>query len=63
MSNSSLQLKLGAVLSYLAIRKNAISFLLYTPWMVHSIGRENNSLYIWTYFVITLVVFDFGLGI
>lgn len=62
MSNSSQQLKLGAIISYLAIGINIISGLLYTPWMIHSIGRENYGLYTLALSVITLFVFDFGLS-
>ena len=62
MSNSSRQLKLGAIISYIAIGINIISGLLYTPWMIHSIGRENYGLYTLALSVITLFVFDFGLS-
>lgn len=62
MSNSSQQLKLGAAISYFAIGINIISGLLYTPWMIHSIGRENYGLYTLALSVITLFVFDFGLS-
>ena len=53
MSNSSQQLKLGAIISYLAIGINIISGLFYTPWMIHSIGRENYGLYTLALSVIT----------
>ena len=62
MSQSSHQLKLGAVISYIAIGINIISGLLYTPWMIHSIGRESYGLYTLALSVITLFVFDFGLS-
>ena len=62
MSNSSQQLKLGAIISYLAIGINIISGLFYTPWMIHSIGRENYGFYTFALSVITLFVFDFGLS-
>ena len=62
MSNSSQQLKLGAIISYLAIGINIISGLFYTPWMIHSIGRENYGLYTLALSIITLFVFDFGLS-
>lgn len=59
---SSHQLKLGALMSYLAIGINIITGLLYTPWMIHSIGRENFGLYTLAMSVISLFVFDFGLS-
>lgn len=49
-------------MSYLAIAINIVSGLLYTPWMIHSIGRENFGLYTLSLSVITLFVFDFGLS-
>lgn len=59
---SSRQLKLGALMSYLAIGVNILAGLLYTPWMIHSIGRENFGLYTLAMSVISLFVFDFGLS-
>lgn len=60
--SSSRQLKLGAIMSYIAIFINILTGLLYTPWMIHSIGRENFGLYTLAMSVITLFVFDFGLS-
>lgn len=60
--DSSKQIKLGAIMSYVAIAVNIISGLIYTPWMIHSIGRENFGLYTLALSVITLFVFDFGLS-
>lgn len=60
--NASQQIKLGAVMSYVAIGINIISGLVYTPWMIRSIGRENFGLYTLALSVITLFVFDFGLS-
>lgn len=59
---SSQQLKLGALMSYFAIGINILTGLLYTPWMIHSIGRENFGLYTLSMSVIYLFVFDFGLS-
>lgn len=59
---SSRQLKLGALMSYMAIGINILAGLLYTPWMIHSIGRENFGLYTLAMSVISLFVFDFGLS-
>lgn len=62
MVSSSHQLKLGAIISYVAIFINIVAGLLYTPWMINSIGRENFGLYTLAMSVITLFVFDFGLS-
>lgn len=59
---SSRQLKLGALTSYIAIGINVLTGLFYTPWMIHSIGRENFGLYTLAMSVISLFVFDFGLS-
>lgn len=56
------QLKTGAFLSYASIVINILIGLLYTPWMLHSIGRDNFGLYTLAMSVITLFVFDFGLS-
>ena len=56
------QIKLGALMSYVAIAVNIVSGLIYTPWMINSIGRENFGLYTLALSVITLFVFDFGLS-
>lgn len=58
----SRQLKLGALMSYAAIAINIATGLLYTPWMIRSIGRENFGLYTLAMSVISLFVFDFGLS-
>lgn len=60
--DSKHQIQLGALLSYLSIAINIIAGLLYTPWMIHSIGRENYGLYTLAMSVIGLFLFDFGLG-
>ena len=60
--SSSKQLKLGALMSYVAIVINIVTGLLYTPWMINSIGRENFGLYTLAMSVISLFVFDFGLS-
>lgn len=60
--STSKQFKVGALISYAAIAINIITGLLYTPWMIHSIGRENFGLYTLALSVITLFVFDFGLS-
>ena len=49
-------------MSYMAIAINIVTGLLYTPWMIHSIGRENFGLYTLAISVISLFVFDFGLS-
>lgn len=56
------QIKTAAIISYIAIGINILIGVLYTPWMINSIGKEDYGLYILATSVITLFVFDFGLG-
>ena len=60
--NSSKQLKIGAVISYVTIAFNIISGLLYTPWMVDAIGKNQYGLYTLANSLITLFLVDFGLS-
>ena len=56
------QVKTGAILSYLGLGINVLIGLLYTPWMINTIGRDNYGLYTLAMSVISLFVFDFGLS-
>lgn len=60
--SNSRQIKLGAILSYLSIFINILTGLLYTPWMIESIGQANYGLYTLAISVTSLFVFDFGLS-
>ena len=60
--SSSYQIKIGAIMAYVSIGINIVSGLLYTPWMIGTIGRENFGLYTLAMSVISLFVFDFGLS-
>lgn len=60
--SSSQQIKIGVLISYFAIGINIITGLLYTPWMIRTIGKENFGLYTLSLSVISLFVFDFGLS-
>lgn len=60
--NSSKQIKIGAIFSYLAIAFNMIAGLIYTPWMIEQIGQQNYGLYTLASSLITMFVMDFGMG-
>ena len=60
--NSSKQIKLGAILSYLSIVINILAGLLYTPWMIEQIGKSQYGLYTLAHSLITLFLVDFGLS-
>lgn len=56
------QIKTGAIISYIALFLNVVIGLLYTPWMINTIGKADYGLYTLAMSVISLFVFDFGLG-
>lgn len=56
------QIKFGALISYFALSINIIIGLIYTPWMINSIGKGDYGLYTLAYSVIGIFVFDFGLS-
>lgn len=56
------QLKTGSILSYVGLALNMLAGLLYTPWMINSIGKEDYGLYTLALSVISIFVFDFGIG-
>ena len=56
------QIKLGAIISYLALFTNVIIGLVYTPWLIKTIGKSDYGLYTLAMSIIGLVAFDFGLG-
>lgn len=60
--SSGSQIKLGAVLSYVAIFVNIIATLLYTPWMKNQIGVSNYGLYTLAISFISLFMMDFGIS-
>ena len=62
MSNSSKQIKFGAIMSYFTIAFNMLAGLIYTPWMIEQIGQSNYGLYTLATSIITLFVVDFGMG-
>lgn len=52
----------GAIISYIAIGFNILAGILYTPWMIRTIGSSNYALYTLALSVINLFLFDFGIG-
>jgi len=59
---SSKQIKLGAIMAYISIAVNIVAGLVYTPWMVRSIGQGDYGLYTLSVSLISMFVLDFGLG-
>lgn len=60
--NTKKQIGIGAVLSYISIGVNILAGLLYTPWMVKTIGQSDYSLFTLANSLITLFLVDFGLS-
>lgn len=56
------QITIGALLSYGAIIFNIVAGLLYTPWMIRTIGDDLYALYTLAMSVISLFLVDFGVG-
>lgn len=62
MTDSSKQIKIGALMSYFTIGFNIIAGVIYTPWMIQQIGKSEYGLYILVTSFLTYFVMDFGLG-
>ena len=62
MEKSTKQIKLGAIISYLALALNISATLLYMPWMVSVIGESNYAMYTLANSFINIFVIDFGLS-
>ena len=60
--SSGKQVKIGAILSYLSIALNIVAGLIYTPWMINQIGKNQYGLYTLANSLITLFLIDFGLS-
>lgn len=60
--SSGAQIKLGAMISYLALGLNIVLGLIYTPWMKDKIGLDNWGLYTLAVSLISIFMLDFGLG-
>ena len=56
------QFVFGAVVSYATIAFNILPGLLYTPWMIRTIGDDQYALYTLALSVINLFLMDFGIG-
>ena len=56
------QLKIGAVLSYLAIFINIVAALLYSPWMLSHIGESDYGLFTLAHSLINMFLLDFGIS-
>ncbi len=60
--NSSKQIKVGALISYLSVFISVLSGLFYTPWMIEKVGKDDYGLYMLVSSLIAILTLDFGLG-
>lgn len=62
MISSEKQIKIGAILSYLAIFLGIVTGLTFHPWMIKSIGDSDYGLYTLAMSLINMFLIDLGLG-
>lgn len=62
MNNSSHQIRMGAIISYIVIAINMLSGVLYTPWMIRTIGQDNYGIYTLATSLISIFLLDFGMS-
>lgn len=60
--NSSREIRYGSLLSYGMIFVNIILGLIYTPWLLRTIGSSNYGLFVLVTSLITLFLMDFGMS-
>lgn len=56
------QLGIGVLITYFSIGVNIAAGLLYTPWMINQIGKNDYGLYTLVNSLITMFLMDFGLS-
>lgn len=62
MQNSSKQIKIGGIISYLTIGFSIVAGLIYTPWMISIIGKSDFGLFTLATSLVTMVTIDLGLS-
>lgn len=62
MQNSSRQIKIGGIISYITIGFTIVAGLIYTPWMISIIGQANFGLFTLATSLVTMVTIDLGLS-
>ncbi len=60
--SSAKVVKLGAIISYITIILNIIVGVIYTPWMVKTIGKSEYGLYMLVVAFLSYFLMDFGIG-
>lgn len=61
-NKSNAQILKGSGLAYFALAVNVVAGIIYTPWMVRQIGQSNYGMYTLAVSLISILMFDFGIG-
>ncbi|MBE7018941.1 MAG: hypothetical protein E7413_03575 [Ruminococcaceae bacterium] len=61
-AKSTRQIKIGAIISYLALALDVVAGLIYTPWIIRQIGDSDYGLYTLATSLITMFMLDFGMS-
>lgn len=61
-AKSSKAIKIGAIISYLALALDVVAGLIYTPWIIRQIGDADYGLYTLATSLITMFMLDFGMS-
>lgn len=62
MNNQSRQIKYGSIVSYILIVINIVLGLIYTPWILKTVGSSDYGLYTLASSLIALFLLDFGMS-
>lgn len=59
---SNRQILAGSAMAYLSLAVNIVAGMIYTPWMIRQIGQSQYGLYTLAVSLISILMFDFGIG-
>lgn len=62
ISSETKKISKGAIISYISIFLNIIAGLIYTPWMIKTLGQSNYGIYSLANSIMSLIAIDLGLG-
>lgn len=62
MNETTKQVKIGAIISYVMIAINIVLGLVYTPWILRQVGSSDYGLYTIASSIVALFLMDFGMS-
>ncbi len=62
MKGETDKIKLGALLSYVSVAINILSGLVYSPFIIKSVGKSEYAIFVLVNSLVSLFLIDFGLG-